>query len=150
MERIEWENDYVRANPEQKDRNLVQFVANEIQRQLLPHLKRFFSTFHIFFIKETDKLGFYIHGSHEKPIILLCIDAIKKACCQYDVDMYCAIESTIVHELAHAIQDGYDVYPSEEEAEVFAKQWYNSRTVDEFWDGFESPGFVEEKQEAVE
>lgn len=167
MERYEldraWREDYNRVRISAQDRSLVKEIKQELRTELMPHLKRFFSDFEVHFIRCSVNIktsadgsmemvtyvGVYIHDSHEKPIILLDIDEMRSACQEYDSDFRSCIESTIVHELGHAIQDWYDVVHAEYEAEWFACHWQKYREAYEFWNGFESPEFEEEKAEAL-
>ena len=167
MERYEldraWREDYNRVRISAEDRILVREIKQELRTELLPHLKRFFSDFEVHFIRCSASLetsadgsaemvtyvGVYIHGSHEKPIILLDMDEIRSSCREYDSDFRSCVESTIVHELGHAIQEWYGVIHAEHEAEGFAEHWWKHREVDEFWDGFESPEFEDKKEEAL-
>jgi len=111
----------------------------------MPQLAKFFQDFEVHFIKKIrhDWVGVYIRGSYEKPIILLDMEQINKICDRLDVHKDCTIETTIVHELGHAIEDWYEVCTNEDEVEEFARQWYYSMNLYEFWDGFEAP--VEDK-----
>jgi hypothetical protein len=142
MNRNAWKKRYKRGYPSVKDCQLVKKITTEIKEELLPHLTKFFKNFEIHFTKHGRYIGMYIHGSYEKPIILLAMDRINATCKEFDCDKYCAIETTIVHELGHAIVDSTNEYVDEEEDEVeeFAREWYWSRQLYEFWDGFEPPG----------
>ena len=152
MERYEldraWRNDYDRVRISPEDRSLVKKIKQELRTELLPHLKKFFSDFEVHFIKKDRShcVGMYIDGSYKKPIILLNLELIKKTCEKYDVRKDCTVETTIVHELGHAIEDWYEVCTNEDEVEEFAREWYWSRQLYEFWDGFEAPEIFNEER----
>ena len=139
MDRNAWKRRYKRGYPSVKDCQLVKKVTAEIKKFLMPQIFKFFKDFEVHFITHSRYVGIYITGSYEKPIVLLAMDRINSACKKYKVDKYCGIETTIVHELGHAIEDWYDVCPNEQEVEEFADEWYWSRRLYEFWDGFEAP-----------
>lgn len=139
MNRNAWKKRYKRAYPSVKDYQLVNKIADKIKEELMPHLAKFFKDFEIHYTTHREFLGIYITCSYKKPIVLLNIDGINKSCKKYRVDKYCGIETTIVHELGHAIEDYYDLCANEEEVEEFANIWYWDRELYKFWDGFESP-----------
>jgi hypothetical protein len=77
-------------------------------------------------------LGKYIIGTVPNPIVLVSLRAVERACEKFGVDWECGIETTIVHELGHAIQESLGLRFDEGQAERFAKNWYYDRKVIEF------------------
>jgi len=105
---------------------LIEKAEREIKEFVLPKLpiKKFIIKK---MYKDNNYLGFYKSGSVYKiPIIKLNITCIKQSAkdiCNLDISLYDIILSTILHELAHALQDLKDLPPLEEEAEVFAYEY---------------------------
>jgi len=151
MNRNAWKKRYKRGYPSVKDCQLVRKITAEIKEELMPHLARFFKDFEVHFAKKVKHnwIGIYIQGSYEKPIILLDMVHINNTCKKFDCNKYCAIETTIVHELGHAIEDWHEVCSNEDEVEEFAIEWYWSRQLYEFWDGFELPEIFNEERVVV-
>lgn len=143
----DWQKRYRRGYPSVKDCQLVRKITTEIKEELMPHLKEFFANFEVHFVNVKNRyLGMYIYASYNKPIILLNFKVLKTTCQKEGLDLYCGIETTIVHELGHAIQDYHDEYMNESEAEEFARAWYWSRHLVEFWKESEcSPEFSHNK-----
>lgn len=103
----------------------IKLIKRRLKKELLPKIKMF-KDFKIVFGKGYSNLGIYIGGSYHIPIIILNLIAIKQACKEYDnIPLNCAIETTILHELGHAIQDYKQIIPNEEEAEEFAIDYYD-------------------------
>ena len=121
--------------PHPSDRRIVIRVATDIFNSLLAHdhFPYLCSKLKIFYVYSPSFLGFYRLGTYARPHILLSLRTIYKDCCKFGVSFEAGIETTIVHELAHAIQDFFDLYDDEDEAENFARQWYLSRRVEQFW-----------------
>jgi hypothetical protein len=146
-----WKKRYKRGYPSVKDCQFVRHIVGNIKDLLLPQLSRFFQDFEVHFVKKVrhNWVGVYIQGSYEKPIVLLDMVHINDVCRIWDVPRDYAVETTIVHELGHAIEDWYEVCPSEQEVEEFARQWYDSMNLYEFWDGFEAPEIFNEERKVV-
>ena len=142
-----WQEDYDRDHPSIEDCQIVKKIATNLRENLLPHLSDFFTDFEIHFVKRhrfNKWMGIYVSGSFEKPIVLLSIDEIHEACDEKWVAFSCGVETTIVHELGHAIQDLFSVTPEEDEAEDFASYWYHHRKVSKFWNTPEFSGEIVE------
>ena len=106
--------------------------AIKMGKELLPKLKMI-DDFKIIFgnIKGNDALGLYINGSYAwKPIFVLDLINLRNACSKYGSFISSAIETTILHEIGHAIQDSLGLEDimwtdeAEDEAEEFAYQYY--------------------------
>ena len=117
----EW--DYEIAKPNRDMTQTVKTISKRIKKDLMP-LKEF-KTFTIAFIKNTDCLGTYVTGTHSEPVILLNLKELKEGCNEANVDLPTGIETTITHELAHAIQDARGLPADEEQAEDFAYNYNN-------------------------
>ncbi len=105
--------------------NLITKIKKEIKKELLPKLKTF-KTFKIKIIhKKCDYLGFYKTGTYKSPLIKLNIPTIYNACQEYNVDLYTAIYTTLLHEIAHALQDYKNLFSDEIQAENFAVEYYD-------------------------
>ena len=108
---------------------LIKQVEKEIKKNILPHLpiKKYILKK---IYKNNNYLGFYKTGSiFNIPIIKLNLTCIKnsfktkKLYPNFDISLYDIILTTILHELAHALQD-LKGYCKEEEAEEFAYNYY--------------------------
>ena len=109
------------------DKNLVNMtkeIKKKLQDELLPDLK-IFNNFYILFGINKKALGTYIYGSYYFPIMILNLTEIKRVCQEYNLSYSCGIETTILHELGHAIQDYYNIEFDEKEAEDFAVNYFN-------------------------
>lgn len=108
---------------------LIESIVKEIQKKLLPRLK-VFKTFEVIPIHlNSDQLATYINGTYSSPIIGIDLGNIKTACEEYSSNCGTAIETSIVHELGHALQEAAGKSFDEDEAEDFAFQWHNFREV---------------------
>ena len=62
--------DYLIARPRKSQRELVEGIVKRIKKNLLPFIKEF-EDFTIAYIKDKDRLGLYVTGTHSEPVILL-------------------------------------------------------------------------------
>ena len=119
---------------EEPSRQLVQRIeriVQEIKKELLPQL-RIFRDFSVSYVKGLGELGKYANGTVSHPIVMLDLDEIQASCKRYDVQCEVGIETTIVHELAHAIEEAMDLEPNEKRAEEFARRWHYNREIMRF------------------
>lgn len=122
-------------NPNIKTDKKIKQIVSELKRDLLPRLG-IFRNFSVFYVSPNSlggRLGRYSSGTVWEPVVMLDIDLIKKSCREYKVTFEIGIETTITHELGHAIQEAFGLGDDEREAERFAHQWHMSRQVYEFW-----------------
>ena len=107
-----------------------------LHKELLPKLG-LFQTFEIYLVKTIGNrnLGSYISGTHEWPVCAVCMSEILREVNDPNrrLSLRYVVETTILHELAHAIQEWFGMPFVEEEAEEFAMQYYKSGTVYRFW-----------------
>jgi len=126
----EW--DYEPHESPNKDmKGIVEKTVLEMREKLLPQL-RLFKNFTVFYAAPHSlggKLGRYSNGTVSEPVIVLDTEAIRGACEKYDLPVELGVETTIAHELAHAIQEAEGLEDDEEQAEEFARQWHYNRTV---------------------
>lgn len=113
----------------------TQDIASQLREDLLPELQAF-ADFTIGFItadSAKERLAIYIDSTSSHPYVALCEKTITDAATQYDVDMQTAIETSIAHELGHALQQLLGMKTStpaaEEQAEAFAYQWHYDRQI---------------------
>lgn len=116
---------------------LLKTIKTRLKQKLLPKLKfgqsPLIKDFAVVFANcGQDYLGVYINGSYTyKPIILVDLNNTVK-CGKEDNTYYgWIIETTILHELAHAIQDILGLEFDETQAEDFA---YNYKIYGEILD----------------
>jgi hypothetical protein len=114
-----------------KYQDIVKSVCNEIKKEVLPKLP-----LKDFIIKEVKSkknyLGFYKTSScWDIPIIKLNKRVILQGAKENDLSIYDVILTTILHELAHAIQELKGLWFNEEIAENFAYNYWDWRIVDE-------------------
>jgi len=119
------------------DQNIVNFVNNyieKIKKDILPETG-FIQDIKPAFIKgDNNYLAKYINGTYSHTIIVVNIEAIKEASKKYKVNIEDTVETTILHELAHAIQDGTGLEFNEEQAEDFAYNYHVLGYIDKFWE----------------
>jgi hypothetical protein len=103
--------------------------------RLLP-LLGVFAGYKCAFVKGLGRgtLGRYVDGTSNHPYIALSWSAINRMAEKHDIDHEIVIETTIVHELGHALQEALGLETSgpkaEDQAERLAKQWHDTREVD--------------------
>ena len=104
---------------------VISKIEKELKKELLPKLKLFKNFRVVEICRNDDYLGYYEHNTFEEPVIKINTLEVYNACQEYDTPYYLAIKTTILHELAHAIQDYKDKPFDEEEAEDFAIQYHD-------------------------
>lgn len=110
----------------------------QLHRSLLPQLG-LFETFDVHFVTPgslgDDILGRYIGGTWRRPNTLLDIETCKGIVTrQRRFTLKYIYHTTVLHELAHAVQDAYGLLLDEQEAEDFAFEFYAHGTVQRFWE----------------
>ena len=105
---------------------LTQSIVDRLKKELLPKLDEF-STFDVHWSANDTlgKLGIYIDGTSSAPVIVLDYGSIFKACTDYNAPLETAIETTILHELGHAIEEARELETDEDRAEQFARHYYD-------------------------
>jgi len=82
-------------------------------------------------------VGCYVDGTVSHPYIAISRRAIERAAAEYDVDIDVATESTIIHELGHALQEALGIDrespEAEEQAESLSLFWYNHGIIAPEW-----------------
>ena len=114
--------------------NYVNQYIDTLKKELFPQLDVMEDIKPAFIKNEKKALGKYISGTMQYAIILINVDLIKKMAKKYKDSIYRVIDMTILHELAHAIQDSLNMYMNEEQAESFAVAYYYSKTIERFWE----------------
>lgn len=109
------------------DKDIKKFVKAEIKRlknDLLPKLKCF-KNFRVDFVRfdNADQIAVYINGTRDFPVIGIDVEAHKEAIKQYGGEIFSAIKTSILHELAHGIQEYKGKEFDETEAEEFAFEY---------------------------
>ena len=121
----------------QPDQKIVQFINSYIQKikqDLFPEIG-FIQDIKPAFIKDkSNVLARYINGTQPWVVIVINIEAIKQGAAKYRLNVEEQVEVTIVHELAHAIQEGSDLEIDENEAEEFARYYVQWGQITNFWD----------------
>lgn len=109
---------------------LIADIVKEIQEKLVPKLK-VFKTFKVEPVVDLNPgtLAEYISGTYSAPVIAIDLGNIDIACEEYNSQCGVAIETTIVHELGHALQEAKGKPFDEDEAEEFAYQWHYFREI---------------------
>lgn len=125
--------DYRRdRRPDPALRAAAEAAAAELTRNLLPRLG-VFAGFDLHFATGLrGDLGRYVSGTVSRPMVVLSLPAIRAACEKYGLPYALGVETTITHELAHAVQESRGLTPDEAEAERFARAWWERREVAQF------------------
>lgn len=114
-------------DPELK--RLVEGLRAELTRELLPRLG-VFAGFDVYLARGLrGRLGRYVDGTVSWPVVILDLRTIRRACEEYGLDYALGVETTITHELAHALQESRGARRDEGEAEAFARAWWERREV---------------------
>ena len=114
---------------------VIDYIDN-IKADIFPEVG-FLEDIRVAFVKlENDEIAKYIDGT--EPYVVMVIDINKIKSILEEMHEYEILEDhikvTIVHELAHAIQQGMDLYYDEEEAEDFARNYVDYNEITRFWD----------------
>jgi len=121
---------------EQKVKDFVEGYVNELKRDLFPQVG-FLEDMKVAFVKlPRNAIAMYIDGTEPYIVIAIDISRIKRIVKKMNDLNYLEdhIKVTIVHELAHAIQQGVDIEYNEKEAESFARTYVDYGDIDRFWD----------------
>ena len=113
---------------------LNQYVL-QLHNELLPRL-RLFPTFDVFFVTRlrNNGLGGYMPGTQRWPVVLISIPACERFSAVSKIPVYELIETTVLHELGHAIQNWYGLRFVENDAENFARRfYYQNSQIMRFW-----------------
>ena len=120
-----WDYDVVKINKEIQE--ITQEIIKNISSNLLPILN--IPNINVHFVENINRLGKYISGTSSKPVIVLDLKEIQDGMEKYNVDIRTAIETTIVHELGHAMQEKLGISPNEQKAEELAYNWYYNKKI---------------------
>lgn len=123
-------------------RSVIDEVTAGLRRELLPRLG-LFSDFTVACVRDLPSsiLGAYVNGTWSHPYIALNAREIRAAARRHNLPLAIVVESTIVHETAHGIQEalGLDDTCGEEQyedhAEALAVTWHEDREIE--------PGFAQ-------
>lgn len=128
-----WDYD-IESKPEEAFVKIVDEVMKEINEELIPQIGM--GKAKEAYIKNNagDRMGLYIYGTAPHPVFAIDLEGIKKAVEEYGSNVGVAIETTLIHELGHAIQDWMGIPMDGHEAEEFAYQWSSYRQIDNFWE----------------
>lgn len=106
-------------------RNDIDQYISKLESELLPQLG-LFKKIAIHFTASFDELGRYVDGTYTQPVIMLNLARIVAACREYNLDCPLGVQTTILHELGHAIQEATGKPMDEDTAERFAKEYYET------------------------
>lgn len=124
---LEW--DYDVTVPRRDFRELADSIKEQIERDIGDMIP----SFEIGFVKNTGCVGLFINGTEDRPVIALDVGCIRRTTRKYGVPLYAAIESTIMHELGHALQALHELDFDEDVAEDFAFNYWLDGTIKKFW-----------------
>lgn len=106
--------------------NLVNHVAQKVVSQVG------FESFTVFNADglPNGSLGIYVNGTSSAPVIGIDLGAIKRSSSIYGVCWKWQVTATIVHEIAHAIEEVQCIEIDEKRAEAFARRFVQENVVD--------------------
>lgn len=125
--RLEW--DYDVTVPRRDFLELTGGIIEQIERDISDMIP----SFEIGFVKNTGRVGIFIYGTEERPVVALDVGCIRRTTRKYGIPLYAAIESTIMHELGHALQALHGLDFDEDVAEDFAFNYWLDGTIKKFW-----------------
>lgn len=125
----EFDWDYETIDPGPEWRQLVEKISSHIWSDTK-------ISFTVGFVQGLDEsmLGKYVDGTSSHPMVVLDPRNIQYACANYRVSLETAIETTIMHELAHAMEEKYEFEHDENVAEEFAWLYNTKGEVWKFWE----------------
>jgi hypothetical protein len=126
--------DYDEARADKKTMAIVADITKRLKLFLLPKIG-YFNDFKIGYIKGIDAMGIYISGTTELPFIGVCLPVVKRTCREFKCPLEVGLETTILHEIGHAIQEYCGMPMDEEQAEDFAQNYWDYGMIDNFWKG---------------
>lgn len=112
----------------ESDTDLLDEVVDEVRSEVLPRLKDV-KKITVHAVKGIRHLGKYVHGTKKNPVILVSLRACERASEKYDADEYTTVLTTVLHELAHAVQEIRGLPFDEKQAEDFAYEYWDSGSV---------------------
>lgn len=121
---ISWEHEVDDEVSEEIRRSVIQF-QEELNANLLPRLG-IFRSFKVEFVNSLyhKAIATYIRGTYTSPVVAIDIGNTEVACSKYADSCIQAVKTSILHELAHAIQESKGLEFDEDEAEKFAVDYY--------------------------
>jgi hypothetical protein len=131
----------VDINPDQKIVNFVDKIMKKINNVYMPKIGM--GKAKVAYVKEDeDSVARYISGTSPYPVFVLNLENIKNVIEELisdwggdaEKEIEIAIETTLYHELGHAIQDWMGLELEEDEAENFGIKLYETGTLDVFWE----------------
>jgi len=120
-----WDYDVVKTNKEIQA--IVQEITKDLSSKLLPKLN--IPSMEVRFVRNINRLGKYIGGTSSRPVVVLDIKEIQNGIKKHNVDIKTAIETTITHELGHAMQERFQIPANEIYAEELAHKWHYKKEI---------------------
>ena len=120
--------DYAVVEPTEEVKEETDRIQAELMRDLIPQLEGF-DSFSVAYAEDLTSLGIYADGTSSAPVIVLDAHNILESVDEFGVGLDTAIETTIVHELGHAVQEAQGREYDEDEAEGLAHSYYYDRVV---------------------
>ena len=128
-----WDYD-VNESPDPKFKNMAENYISKLIKELIPKLDIFQNILINYVNLESSTLAKYINGTYSEPYIVVDLDNIIDTCKEYEVPIETGIETSILHELGHAIQEASELSLNEEEAEEFARVYFYTNQIYKFWE----------------
>ena len=122
---ISWDHE-TDENVDQGIRNAIEEYTQELNSKLLPKLG-IFRSFKVEFVNSLyhEAIAQYISGTYSSPVVVIDVGNTKAYCDSSDgSECGRTIKMSILHELAHAIQEASGVDLDEDQAEDFAVSYY--------------------------
>ncbi|MHA1468989.1 MAG: hypothetical protein ACTSSP_00355 [Candidatus Asgardarchaeia archaeon] len=122
-------------NPDQQIVQYVEQYINKLKKELLPQIG-FIQDIKVGFVQNDGKemIARYISGTQPWVVILIDIERTREIATEYGSELKSDLEMSILHELAHGIQEGINFDMDEREAEEFAYQYQFLGELWRFWD----------------
>lgn len=97
-----------------------------------------FTTFEVYYAAHgalgAGALGRYCQATRARPVCWIDLRTCDEAAVKLGCTLRYVVRTTVLHELAHAIQEWHGLPFDEDQAEAFAYQFYMFESIYRFWE----------------
>lgn len=139
----EWDYELIEKNHFNSDRTFFEEIirtAEKVSKDLQEDGRVGFELF--FVVKNNldsgESVGMYISGTASSPVIAIDPYSLKEASVEHGLNLQDQVKATIAHEIAHSIEESWELCSDEELAEDFAMGYVETGVFD--WEMINSSG----------